>query len=173
MAEHESLKEMLEEPRLWGWVDAIQAGVFEEVPKNKTQKRTLTKASIWPGLDLYCGACGSEATFTCGFAEKIRGTRNNSNELPSMDARWSTTQYLTASYCCQRCKGYEVTFFLTCRDYEKKGKAKKNSQLIVRINDEERLRFIELCEELDTSAAREVRRFIRDFIKAEESTPGD
>ena len=50
-----------------------------------------------------------------------------------------------------------------------KSKAKKkNSQLIVRINDEERVRFIELCEELDTSAAREVRRFIRDFIKNQE-----
>lgn len=52
---------------------------------------------------------------------------------------------------------------------DKSKSRKKNSQLIVRINDEERLRFIELCEELDTSAAREVRRFIRDFIKAEES----
>ena len=56
---------------------------------------------------------------------------------------------------------------------DKSKSKKKNSQLIVRINDEERLRFIELCEELDTSAAREVRRFIRDFIKAEDSTPGD
>ena len=56
---------------------------------------------------------------------------------------------------------------------DKSKSRKKNSQLIVRINDEERLRFIELCEELDTSAAREVRRFIRDFIKAEESAPGD
>ncbi|MEQ3722731.1 hypothetical protein [Alcanivorax sp.] len=50
---------------------------------------------------------------------------------------------------------------------------KKNSQLIVRINDEERVRFIELCEELDTSAAREVRRFIRDFIKNQETPSGD
>ena len=39
-------------------------------------------------------------------------------------------------------------------------KKKKNSQMIIRINDEERAQFIELCEELDTSAAREVRRFI-------------
>ncbi len=55
-----------------------------------------------------------------------------------------------------------------------KTKAKKeNSQLIVRINDEERVRFIELCEELDTSAAREVRRFIRDFIKNQETPSGD
>lgn len=55
-----------------------------------------------------------------------------------------------------------------------KSKAKKkNSQLIVRINDEERVRFIELCEELDTSAAREVRRFIRDFIKSQEAPSGD
>ncbi|GAB2701305.1 hypothetical protein Q4574_09955 [Aliiglaciecola sp. 3_MG-2023] len=42
---------------------------------------------------------------------------------------------------------------------------KKNSQLIVRINDQERAEFVMLCEELDTSAAREVRRFIRDFLK--------
>ncbi|ABG40273.1 hypothetical protein Patl_1752 [Paraglaciecola sp. T6c] len=41
---------------------------------------------------------------------------------------------------------------------------KKNSQLIVRINDQERAEFVNLCEELDTSAAREVRRFIRQFI---------
>lgn len=50
---------------------------------------------------------------------------------------------------------------------------KKNSQLIIRINDEERARFVSLCEELDTSAAREVRRFIRDFIKDQEKQSGD
>lgn len=48
---------------------------------------------------------------------------------------------------------------------DRKEKAKKkNSQMLIRINDEERAKFIALCEELDTSAAREVRRFIRDFI---------
>lgn len=41
---------------------------------------------------------------------------------------------------------------------------KKNSQLIIRINDEEREQFINLCEHLDTSAAREIRHFIRDFL---------
>ncbi|XOV80720.1 MAG: hypothetical protein ACFHVJ_07170 [Aestuariibacter sp.] len=41
---------------------------------------------------------------------------------------------------------------------------KKNSQLLIRINDEERKVFVELCDELDTSAAREVRRFIKSFI---------
>lgn len=45
----------------------------------------------------------------------------------------------------------------------KKKKNKKDSQLIIRINGEERDRFVELCDELDTSAAREIRRFIRDF----------
>lgn len=44
-------------------------------------------------------------------------------------------------------------------------KKKKNSQMIIRINDEERAQFIGLCDSLDTSAAREVRRFIREFIK--------
>lgn len=44
-------------------------------------------------------------------------------------------------------------------------KKPKDSQLIIRINREERDSFVSLCEELDTSAAREVRRFIRRFVK--------
>lgn len=40
-------------------------------------------------------------------------------------------------------------------------KLKKNSQLIIRLNKEEKDSFILLCEENDTSAAREIRRFIR------------
>ncbi|MCT7360115.1 MAG: hypothetical protein COB09_17670 [Thalassobium sp.] len=48
----------------------------------------------------------------------------------------------------------------------KKAKAVKNdAQLLIRINGEEREQFLALCEELDTSAAREVRRFIRSFIR--------
>ena len=43
-------------------------------------------------------------------------------------------------------------------------KRKKDSQLIIRINGEERDQFIALCDELDTSAAREIRRFIRKFL---------
>jgi hypothetical protein len=42
---------------------------------------------------------------------------------------------------------------------------KKDSQLIIRINSEERDQFVSLCDELDTSAAREVRRFIRSFLE--------
>jgi hypothetical protein len=47
---------------------------------------------------------------------------------------------------------------------DKKTAKKKNSQLLIRINDQERAAFIDLCEDLDTSAAREIRRFIREFI---------
>lgn len=47
---------------------------------------------------------------------------------------------------------------------EKKKAKKKNSQLLIRINDAERDEFVSLCEELDTSAAREIRRFIRGFV---------
>jgi len=54
----------------------------------------------------------------------------------------------------------------------KKKKAKKNSQLVIRINDQERDNFVSLCEELDTSAAREIRRFIRGFV-AEHDTDSD
>jgi hypothetical protein len=46
-----------------------------------------------------------------------------------------------------------------------KKQGKKDSQLIIRINAKERDDFVALCEELDTSAAREIRRFIRSFHK--------
>tara|TARA_R100001163_G_C5054356_1_gene190896 strand:+ start:92 stop:253 length:162 start_codon:yes stop_codon:yes gene_type:complete len=46
-----------------------------------------------------------------------------------------------------------------------KEKKKKNSQLIIRLNKEEKEAFIDLCDDLDTSAAREVRHFIRKFLK--------
>ncbi|MBG33521.1 MAG: hypothetical protein CL552_10555 [Alcanivorax sp.] len=62
---------------------------------------------------------------------------------------------------------------MTVIDMSKTKTPKKNSQLIIRINDEERARFVSLCEELDTSAAREVRRFIRSFIKDQERQSGN
>ncbi|AOA58920.1 hypothetical protein [Acinetobacter larvae] len=51
-------------------------------------------------------------------------------------------------------------------DLPKKTKAsKKDGQLLIRISSAERDEFIRLCDELDTSAARELRRFIRNFVK--------
>ena len=44
-------------------------------------------------------------------------------------------------------------------------KRPKDSQLVLRLPREERDAFVELCDDLDTSAAREIRRFIRDFLK--------
>ncbi|MDF1719019.1 MAG: hypothetical protein P1U75_20495 [Antarcticimicrobium sp.] len=48
---------------------------------------------------------------------------------------------------------------------ESKPSSKKNSQLVLRLDKEERDAFVELCKEMDTSAAREIRRFIREFMK--------
>ena len=45
-----------------------------------------------------------------------------------------------------------------------KKKNKKDSQLVIRINGTDRDRFIQLCDDLDTSAAREIRRFIKDYL---------
>ena len=45
-----------------------------------------------------------------------------------------------------------------------KKKGKKGSQLVIRVEKEERDAFVSLCEELDTSAAREIRRFMREFV---------
>ena len=47
---------------------------------------------------------------------------------------------------------------------------KKDSQLIIRINRLERDAFVDLCEDLDTSAAREVRRFIRNYLEEHDVT---
>lgn len=49
------------------------------------------------------------------------------------------------------------------KDGEKTGK--KDAQLVLRLDKGERDAFVELCKDLDTSAAREVRRFIRGFLK--------
>lgn len=47
---------------------------------------------------------------------------------------------------------------------------KKDSQLLIRISNAEREQFVQLCEQLDTTAAREIRRFIRKFIKTHSTT---
>ncbi len=50
----------------------------------------------------------------------------------------------------------------------KEKKRSKDSQLIIRLNKEDKDSFLALCDELDTSAAREVRRFIREFVASSE-----
>ncbi|MEM9988502.1 MAG: hypothetical protein AAF723_03200 [Pseudomonadota bacterium] len=52
-------------------------------------------------------------------------------------------------------------------------KASKDSQLVIRIHGEDRDRFVALCEELDTSAAREIRRFIRVFMQEHDALEAD
>lgn len=42
---------------------------------------------------------------------------------------------------------------------------KKNDQLLVKINKEEKKEFIKLCEKKDTTASREVRNFIKKFME--------
>ncbi|MEC4087952.1 hypothetical protein [Pseudoalteromonas rubra] len=41
----------------------------------------------------------------------------------------------------------------------------KDAQLIVRINKAQRDEFVALCNELDTSSSREIRKFIKRFVK--------
>ncbi|MEO0989613.1 MAG: hypothetical protein AAFX00_01540 [Pseudomonadota bacterium] len=40
--------------------------------------------------------------------------------------------------------------------------------MVLRLDKEERDAFVALCKDLDTSAAREIRAFIRDFIQRHE-----
>ncbi|MBL3568149.1 MULTISPECIES: hypothetical protein [Rhodovulum] len=52
----------------------------------------------------------------------------------------------------------------------KKG-GKKDSQLVLRLDKDEREEFVALCKALDTSAAREIRAFIRKFVRENGSEP--
>lgn len=53
-------------------------------------------------------------------------------------------------------------------DEKREKKNKKDSQLVIRLNRELRDRFVDLCEELDTSAARELRGFMKEFVRKHE-----
>ncbi len=59
------------------------------------------------------------------------------------------------------------------KEKKRKPKQKKDSQLLIRINQHERDAFLELCDELDTSAAREIRTFIRQFMSENSVTEED
>ncbi len=48
---------------------------------------------------------------------------------------------------------------------DKDKKKKKDAQLVLRLDGDLRDRFLDACQDLDTSAAREVRRFIKRFLK--------
>ena len=50
------------------------------------------------------------------------------------------------------------------KDEKKKDKG-KDAQLVLRLDRGDRDDFIRLCKEMDTSASREVRQFIREFLK--------
>jgi len=54
----------------------------------------------------------------------------------------------------------------------RKKKDRKDSQLIIRINKADRDAFLDLCEALDTSAAREIRRFIHEFTLSHQRAQG-
>ena len=51
------------------------------------------------------------------------------------------------------------------KNKEKQKKSRKDAQLVLRLDTELRDRFVDACQELDTSAAREVRRFIKRFLQ--------
>jgi hypothetical protein len=53
------------------------------------------------------------------------------------------------------------------KDNEKK--SKKDAQLVLRLNKDLRDRFVDACQDLDTSAAREVRKFIKRFLRRYEN----
>ena len=52
-------------------------------------------------------------------------------------------------------------------------KHKKGSQFAIRVDKAERDAFVSLCDTLDTSAAREIRRFMRGWVAANAPKPVD
>jgi hypothetical protein len=52
-----------------------------------------------------------------------------------------------------------------------KKKKKKSSQLVIRIEASERDAFVKLCDQMDTTAAREIRRFMRGWVAEHGAKP--
>ena len=48
---------------------------------------------------------------------------------------------------------------------KKKEKKSKDAQLVLRLNRDLRNDFVSACKDLDTTAAREIRRYIKRFLK--------
>lgn len=84
----------------------------------------------------------------------------------SIDYEW------TSAIVCIYTGGWPTKYGQNCVNSKvwrvfvaKKDKKKKDAQLVLRLPKDVRDRFIDACQELDTSAAREVRRFIKRFLK--------
>lgn len=56
---------------------------------------------------------------------------------------------------------------------DKNRKNRKDSQLVLRLPKRERDGFVELCDDIDTSASREIRKFIRAYLKDHDRVPED
>ncbi|MEE4163652.1 MAG: hypothetical protein V2I25_14210 [Woeseiaceae bacterium] len=54
---------------------------------------------------------------------------------------------------------------MSAKPKNKDKKKAKDAQLVLRLNRELRDEFVRVCKELDTTAAREVRRYIKRFLK--------
>lgn len=48
---------------------------------------------------------------------------------------------------------------------KKKKRSRKDAQLVLRLNKDLRERFVDACRDIDSSAAHEVRRYIKRFLK--------
>lgn len=52
---------------------------------------------------------------------------------------------------------------------DKKSKGKKEAQLVIRLDKDLRNRFVAACQDVDTSASRELRRFIKRYLASYEN----
>lgn len=69
-------------------------------------------------------------------------------------------------HCIGSLVGIEELGDIRMADGSRAKKDRKDSQLIIRIKGSDRDNFVGLCETLDTSAAREIRAFIKDFVRS-------
>ncbi len=51
----------------------------------------------------------------------------------------------------------------------KKSKGKKEAQLVIRLDKDLRDKFVAACQNVDTSASREIRRFMKNYLTRYES----
>lgn len=65
--------------------------------------------------------------------------------------------------------GRRNPLIVVAKNKDKQKKSKKDAQLVLRLDKDLRDRFVDACQDLDTSAAREVRKFIKRFLRRYEN----
>ncbi|MEM8789004.1 MAG: hypothetical protein AAGE76_12155 [Pseudomonadota bacterium] len=108
-------------------------------------------------------SCAGTTTIVARFDRGGPATEGRVRQAMSFGASSSIRTSMQCIYIDDACFKYYLFLSMGKKRDGKEG-SKKSSQLVIRVGREERDAFVALCDEMDTSAAREIRHFMRRFV---------